>query len=703
MRFLNGRLASVLFRKALSPAFGLACMLITWTPSNPLAAERELSGQRSGLDVVLVLDASGSMLKTDPKNLRYEGAKLLLSFLGEGDRISVISFAGSAHVVRELTPIAQGVSPDVVKQVEAIQPLGPYSDIAEGIKLAKAVLDASPRPEAQRAVILLSDGRMEPDPAVSPAFARTLELVHDVLPDLKSKETKVFTLAFSDQADRAFLAEVSTATDGLTWFTATPEDIHKSFADLFLAIKRPQFVAQTNRGFKIDEDVDEATFYINREPDAVLTLTSPRGEQMAADKAPEWVQWFRGQNFDVITVKEPDAGNWLVGGTVSQDGFATVLTDLKLLTDWPLVIRAGDTPLVQVRLYEESKPVSLPEMSGVIQYAFQISPTDLISAPIVQEALHDDGKGGDKLAQDGIFSALAKLDKPGEYRLTVVAKGPTFQRSQQIPFTVRPRLVSLKIKSDSVSHEEHEHNHGAGGEPTEKQTVPAQPTPQQGDDESELLVTIGKEAVAFRSFEVTIVALDAERRKIKIPLKRTGTSSLEYSTTASKLERAGDFTLRAELHGETKKGEEIEAESLPVQFAYRPRAVQDKPTAVPAPGDGDHKEDTRKTGTQLPIVPLALVTVGAAIIAGVLVVLTKRTKEKGVVARQKYVPQKQLLDALSSLEDRVSTNKVELSNPIFETIENERDSGMTMGAPSQDVASEQPSEPSDGSETPRDA
>ncbi len=442
MCFVNGRLASVLFRKALSPAFGLACMLITWTPSDPLAAERELSGQRSGLDVVLVLDASGSMLKTDPKNLRYEGAKLLLSFLGEGDRISVISFAGSAHVVRELTPIAQGVSADVVKQVEAIQPLGPNSDIAEGIKLAKAVLDASPRPEAQRAVILLSDGRMEPDPAVSPAFARTLELVHDVLPDLKSKETKVFTLAFSDQADRAFLAEVSTATDGLTWFTATPEDIHKSFADLFLAIKRPQFVAQTNRGFKIDEDVDEATFYINREPDAVLTLTSPRGEQMAADKAPEWVQWFRGQNFDVITVKEPDAGNWLVGGTVSQDGFATVLTDLKLLTDWPLVIRAGDTPLVQVRLYEESKPVSLPEMSGVIQYAFQISPTDLISAPIIQEALHDDGKGGDKLAQDGIFSSLAKLDKPGEYRLTVVAKGPTFQRSQQIPFTVRPRLVS---------------------------------------------------------------------------------------------------------------------------------------------------------------------------------------------------------------------------------------------------------------------
>ncbi len=701
----------VSFRKALSPALALACLLITSIPSDLQAAERELSGQRSGLDVVLVLDASGSMLKTDPKNLRYEGAKLLLSFLGEGDRIAVLSFAGSAQVVRELSPISQGGSSDVVKQVEAIQPLGPYSDIAEGIKLAKAVLDASPRPEAQRAIILLSDGRMEPDPAVSPAFARTLELVHDVLPDLKSKETKVFTLAFSDQADRAFLAEVSTATDGLTWFTATPEDIHKSFADLFLAIKRPQFVAQTNRGFKIDEDVDEATFYINREPDSVLTLTTPRGEQMAADKAPEWVQWFRGQNFDVITVKEPDPGNWLVGGTVSQDGFATVLTDLKLLTDWPLVIRAGDTPLVQVRLYEESKPVSLPEMSGVIQYAFQISPTDLISAPIVQEALRDDGKGGDKLAQDGIFSALAKLDKPGEYRLTVVAKGPTFQRSQQIPFTVRPRLVSLKIKSDAVTHEDHapvahddhEHQHAADGDSTEPEHKPVHTAPQEGDDEAELLVTIGKEAVAFRSFEVTLVALDAERRKIKIPMKRSGSSTLEFSTTASKLERAGDFTLRAELHGETKRGEEVEAESLPLQFLYRPRTVHDKPTAIPAPGDGEPKEDARKSGTQLPIIPLVVVTVGAAVIAGAFVMLTKRAKDKATVARQKYVPQKQLLDALSALEERVSTNKVELSNPIFETIENERDSGSDRGAAAPEVSNEQQAESSNDSEAPKDA
>jgi hypothetical protein len=649
-------------------------MLLLTLISSAHAEQRELSGQQSGLDVVLVLDASGSMLKTDPKNLRYEGTKLLLSFLGDGDRISLISFAESAKVVRDLSPVSRSTSGQILSQAEHIQPLGPYSDISEGIKLAKAVLDASPRPGAQRVIILLSDGRMEPDPAVSPAFARTLELVHDVLPELKTKETKVFTLAFSDQADRAFLGEVSAATDGLTWFTATAEDIHKSFADLFLAIKRPQVVAQTNRGFKIDDDVEEATFYINREPDAVLSLTSPKGEQMAAGKTPEWVGWYRGQNFDVITVKEPDPGNWLVAGTASQDGFATVLTDLKLLTDWPLVVRAGDEPLIQARLYEDNKPVSLPEMSGVVQYGFQISPTDRISEPLLQEPLLDDGKKGDKVSQDGIFSALTRLDQAGEYRLTVVAKGPTFQRSQQIPFTVRPRLVSLEIKGKEEHKEQGDEHHDEKG--AEGQDVPdhqAQPEPVVSiDEDAEIIARIGKEAISFRSFEVNLIAIDADRRRLKIPLKRGGVSSLEFSTMADKLEEQGDFSVKAQLRGETKKGEEVEAESLPMNISFRFRRAKGRATATPLPRHDDTREEGKKAENQIPVIPLAVVTISTLAIAAFLIVLTKRSKDQKAT-RQKYVPQKQLIDALASLEERVSTNSVELTNPIFEMLENERE------------------------------
>ncbi len=441
--------------RSLARVGGIALLAVTLPMEMGMADQRELANQRSAVDVVLVFDASGSMLKTDPQNLRFEGAKLLLSFLGDGDRISVVRFADSAKIVRDLHQYSKTMAPQLMEQIQTIAPEGQYSDLSEGIKLGKAVLDASHRPEAQKLIVLLSDGKMEPDPKTSPAFARTLELVHDLLPDLKAKETKVFTLAFSEFADRPLLSEIAAATDGLTWYTATPEDLHRSFAELFLAVKRPQVVAQTGRGFKIDDDVEEATFYINREPGSMLSLISPKGELLSVDKHPDWATWFSGQNFDVITLKEPDPGDWRVSGTEHSDGFATVLTDLKVLTDWPLVVRSGDTPLVQARLYEQSKPVSLPEMSEVLKFGVQISRTDQVATPMLQEVLHDDGKGGDKVALDGIFSMPVRLDQIGEYKLTIIAKSPTFVKSQQIPFSVRPRLISLEV---GASHDTHEHH-----------------------------------------------------------------------------------------------------------------------------------------------------------------------------------------------------------------------------------------------------
>lgn len=633
------------------------------------AAERELPTPRAALDVVLLFDASGSMLKTDPNDLRYEGAKLLLSFLGEGDRIAVVSFAGTSGVVRDLEPFSQSGSAELVAKIKGIKPEGPFSDLAEGLKAAKKLLETRARSEAQRVIVLLSDGKMEPDPAVSPAFARTLELVHDVLPELKAKETKVFTLAFSEQADRPFLAEIAAATDGLTWFTASSQDIHKSFADLFLAIKRPQIVSQTSRGFKIDEDVEEATFYINREPGSVVGLIAPKGEEYSAGRHPEHVMWFSAQNFDVVTIAEPDAGDWQVIGSSTNDGFATVLTDLKLLTDWPLVVRAGDEPLVQARLYEEDKPVSLPEMSGVITYGFQVIPTDKVSQPIIQEEMRDDGKGADKVALDGIFSAISHIKEPGEYKLTVVAKGPTFQRSQQIPFTVRQRLVKLDVRSEAeVDEHESRDNHDKAESKEHDDAL-------EGDDRAEFVVKLSKEALSFREYEITLVALSSDRQKTEIPMKRSSGSGLEFSVSAAKLPAAGSYSLKAVLHGRTKKEQEVEAVSPSVDFIFSPREVTPEPTGAQHEAAHNEVEEEKPEDRSLPVFPIAATVVIGVGVLGVLYFLSKPAKTRGGSALQKYLPHKQLIDAIATLEERTSATKVELNDPIFGVVEAQRTSG----------------------------
>jgi uncharacterized protein (TIGR03503 family) len=657
-------------------------------------AERELPQPRAGLDVVLLFDASGSMLKTDAQNLRYQGAKLLLSFLGEGDRLGVVQFAGKASVVQGLEPFSPNKAKGMSERIEGIKAEGQFTDITEGIKLAASLLEQNPRAQAQRVIVLLSDGKVEPDPSVGPAFARTLEMVHDVLPELKAKEVKVFTLCFSDGADKAFLGEVAAATDGLTWFTQSVEDVHKSFAELFLAVKRPQVVQQTGRGFSVDSDVTEATFYINHGPEEVVKLISPKGDTVSAEKHSEFVTWFSGKNFDVVTITDPDDGAWQVTGTEAHDGFATVMTDLKLLTDWPLTVRNGDEPLVQARLYDREKPVSLPEMSGVLKIGFQIVPTDKVSAAIAQEALNDDGVRGDKVARDGIFSSATMPMQIGSYKLVIVAKGPTFQRSQQIPFTVLPRLVSLEVRSESIEFDEVQGREGVAhpetaGEhhqvTTENQVASSAVS---GDERAEILVTLSKEASGFKKVEVDLAALSAEREKIVIPMKRVGAGSREFVLKASDLPKDGEYRLKALLRAEIKKGELISAESPVVTFSLTSTAPRTHSPETHQPHEEKEtpKEEVKPIALGLPIVPLGLVSAcNAALLACAIFLLGKRSRRSKVVA-QKYLPHKQLLDAIAGLEERAAATSMDFADPLLQFFEGEGASGGAVEGATESAA-----------------
>jgi len=673
-------------RCLLSPclrSFLLICSVVICAGFSSAWAQGAAKSKRAQLDVVLVFDASGSMLKTDPQNLRYEGAKLLLSFLDDGDRLGIVQFASSAKVVQEMEVFSAAQVGRVTAKIQDIAAEGVFTDIAEGIKLGRAILETNPRAEAQRVIVLLSDGRVEPDPKVSPAFARTLELVHDILPGLRAKETRVFTLAFSDQADRAFLAEMAAATDGLTWFTKTPEDVHRSFAELFLAMKRPQVVAQTGRGFLIDSDVSEATFYINHLPGESLSLISPKGEEYSNNKRPDSVTWFSGTNFDVITVAEPDAGEWHVTGTQAHDGFATVLTDLKLLTDWPLVVRAGDELLVQARLYENEKPVSIPEMGPVLKLGFQISPTDKVAQPIVQEALNDEGQQGDKVAHDGIFSRTVSPLPVGAFKLEVVSKGPTFQRGQQIPFTVRPRLVTLGInKEEEVFEEEDEghdtqanvseadHGEDAAEESHDGDIVAGAQNDYAGDETAEFVVELSKEAAGFKKIEVAVVALSSEREKIELPVARATGSGRKFRASASDLPKDGTYKIKAVLKADAKKGEVVEAESPALVFTLTAKAP--RPAAKPVvKQELEEKQAQGSVVEELPLIPIGVVSIFNLVALILAFVFVRSKKKKSSSGAQKYIPHKQLLDAVATLEERVAATSIETDDPIFEKLESE--------------------------------
>jgi len=113
---------------------------------------------RRGVDVMLVLDVSKSMLARDIKPSRLERAKQLLTRLTdrlENDRIGVVLFAGRAYLQMPLTTdhgaahlYIQNAGPDVVPTQGTV--------IGEALKMANGAFNSKER--KYKAIILLSDG-----------------------------------------------------------------------------------------------------------------------------------------------------------------------------------------------------------------------------------------------------------------------------------------------------------------------------------------------------------------------------------------------------------------------------------------------------------------------------------------------------------------------------------------------------------------
>jgi len=129
----------------------IACMIIGFAnPHIPLKQSKD------GVNVVLVLDVSGSMQATDYKPTRLESAKssaeILIKSLQEKDNVGIITFESGATTASYLTPYKE----NAIKKLQSITVKQGKTAIGDGLSLGIDM--ATSVPNKKNVVILLSDG-----------------------------------------------------------------------------------------------------------------------------------------------------------------------------------------------------------------------------------------------------------------------------------------------------------------------------------------------------------------------------------------------------------------------------------------------------------------------------------------------------------------------------------------------------------------
>jgi len=151
----------------------IAFVLLVLVLAQPQFGTKQVSEKRQGIEVMIALDVSNSMLAQDILPNRLEKAKQVLSQLVDGmtnDKIGLVLFAGDAYTQLPIT--VDYVSAKMF--LSSISPqLVPRQGTAVGSAIDLAIKSFGAKSKASRAIIVITDGENHEDDAVGAAKLAT--------------------------------------------------------------------------------------------------------------------------------------------------------------------------------------------------------------------------------------------------------------------------------------------------------------------------------------------------------------------------------------------------------------------------------------------------------------------------------------------------------------------------------------------------
>jgi uncharacterized protein YegL len=166
------------------------------------------------LDVVFVMDSSGSMSWNDPEGYRKISAQRFVGALLDVDRAGVIDFDQRARASQDLTTDFEAVN----ESIDRLDARG-LTDIGEGLYRANQLYATQSDDARAKVMILLSDGRpteADKDPREQAELAA-------------ERNITIYTIGFGNPAD-ALMEDIAQTTAGEYYTVSSAEDLPEVFS-----------------------------------------------------------------------------------------------------------------------------------------------------------------------------------------------------------------------------------------------------------------------------------------------------------------------------------------------------------------------------------------------------------------------------------------------------------------------------------------
>ena len=386
-------------------------------------------------EIQVLIDVSGSMKQNDPHNLRVDASKLLVSLLPDGGKTSIWLFAEKSNLLTQSEHIDAAWKQQAIKASNKIHSRGIFTHIEDAIDSA---LRNGFNGAGNKHLILLTDGMVDTSKDIMVSADSRERILSEWIPKLQQRQIKVQTIALSDQADKELLEKLAYETNGWTETVQSSDQLQHAFLKMMNKAAPKDTLPLADNNFQVDGSVKEFSAVVFKQDHAAPTqLIAPDGK--AIDKHSTSVSWLEGQGYDLVTVKQPQAGNWRIDAAVDPNNQVMILTDLKLqIGELPNLV--GDKQQLPLRIHftEHDQLISRADFLQLVELSLSVDgQTPLVLKP----------SGSDP----GYFATTLAEMAPGKHTLTLTADGKTFKRELQWEIEVLATAIPIETMIDSVT------------------------------------------------------------------------------------------------------------------------------------------------------------------------------------------------------------------------------------------------------------
>lgn len=402
-----------------------------------------VAASKPAADVRVVIDISGSMKRTDPRNLRRSALGLLVRLLPSDTRAGVWTFGHSVDVLLPLAPVDQAWRARGLEQADRIDSNALLTDIPAALEAAAAGHGDS---ASVVDVILLTDGVVDVSKSAADNAAARQRLVEEIAPRMRDAKVRIHAVALSSEADAALLEQLALTTGGTFAVAETAAALQQIFVQALDAAAPAEHVPLTDNRFLVDATIEELTalvFHRGRP----LVLMAPDGTRHSASQHPSNFNWHVADGYELITISKPFEGEWQMEAETEAGSRVTIVSNLSLDAEsLPTYLFPDEPPLLRATLSERGAPLARPDLLKLVTVSGRIR-------------RRDDGERWQvelEPAGEATYEArLPMLTEPGAYEVGIVADGKTFQRRWQQLVTSREHFQLQSTTTDESPARHH--------------------------------------------------------------------------------------------------------------------------------------------------------------------------------------------------------------------------------------------------------